>query len=235
LFVCLIAEYCSVFSLSIELRGQGANVIILEEAAFIPANIFKNAVVPLIGVANTAVLGISTPQDELNYYNQLMETGLFYCIKIGLSCDECLSKGIKCPHRRERLPFWKPEDKQELIEKFYGSGTSNLKKLQRELYGQVASSKIYTLQHLSNRLAKLPRMKIENPVEVIHIGIDPGTGGEGSDYAMVSMVYYEHCYVVSDIRDIGNNAVCCEYKHLNDTSKTPCCSQWEHEVLRCSS
>lgn len=150
-----------------------------------------------MGVANTAVLGISTPQDELNYYNQLMETGLFKCIKIGLSCDDCLSKGVKCPHRRERLPFWKPEDKQELIEKFYGSGTANLKKLQRELYGQVASSKIYTLQHLSKNLASLPRMKIEKPLDVIHIGIDPGTGGEGSDYAVVSMTYYDGFYVVS--------------------------------------
>lgn len=180
-----------------EVRGQGANVIILEEAAFIPPNLFKNSVVPLIGVRNTAVLGISTPQDELNYYNQLMETGLFKTIKIGLSCDECLSKGIKCPHRRERLPFWKPEEKQELIEKFYGAGTENLKKMQRELYGQVASSKIYTLQHLSKRFAALPRVKINKPLRVIHIGIDPGTGGEGSDYAMISMAYYEECYVVS--------------------------------------
>jgi hypothetical protein len=154
-------------------------------------------VLPLIGVKNTAVLGISTPQDELNYYNQLMESGFFKCIKIGLSCEACLSKGVKCPHKRDRLPAWKPEEKQELIENFYGSGSLNAQRMQRELYGQVVSSKIYTLQHVANRFAVLPRIKITRPLDIIHIGIDPGTGGAGSDYAMVSLVYYDGFYVVS--------------------------------------
>jgi hypothetical protein len=214
---------CTFFSFSLslsqELRGQGADGLILEEAAFISPNIFKNAVVPLIGVKNTAVLGISTPQDELNYYNQLMESGFFKCIKIGLSCDDCLSKGIKCPHKRERLPAWKPEEKQELIENFYGSGSAGTKQMQRELYGQVASSKIFTLQHLSNKLATLPRIKIEKPVEVMHVGIDPGTGGEGSDYAMVSMVYYQGFYVVrTTFTDVNSNTVSLQYKHRDEIS-----------------
>lgn len=182
-----------------ELRGQGPNIAILEEAAFISPSLFKNAIVPMIGTRNTVVLGISTPQGELNYYNVLMETGMFKTIKINLACDDCTSKGIKCPHKRERLPAWKPEDKQEMIEKFYGEGAENMKKMQRELYGLVTSSNIYTLQHLGKRFESLPRIKIKNPVNVIHIGIDPGTGGEGSDYAIVSTVYYDRYYVVSVI------------------------------------
>lgn len=47
------------------LRGQGADVVILEEAAFMPAKVFKVVVAPLLGVDGTAVLAISTPDDEV--------------------------------------------------------------------------------------------------------------------------------------------------------------------------
>jgi hypothetical protein len=40
-----------------------ANIVILEEAAFILPELFYQVIVPLLGVKDTALLAISTPQD----------------------------------------------------------------------------------------------------------------------------------------------------------------------------
>lgn len=91
----------------IGLRGCTADVVILEEAAHMDKQVFFTVVVPLLGVKHTAVLAISTPDDEFNYYTQLLELGLFRCIKIGLTCDACEALGLPCTHRIKRLPHWK--------------------------------------------------------------------------------------------------------------------------------
>jgi hypothetical protein len=105
-----------------ELRGVGGDVIIMEEAAFMSSEMFAKIVVPLFGVAKTAVLAISTPDDEFNYYTNLMDIkldggkSLFKVIRIGGACDSCSSAGIKCTHSMLRLPIWKPLARQEKID-----------------------------------------------------------------------------------------------------------------------
>ena len=59
------------------LRGSTADIIVLEEAAFMKEDIFLQIVSPLMGVDNTAVLAISTPDDEFGYYSELLNMGIF--------------------------------------------------------------------------------------------------------------------------------------------------------------
>jgi hypothetical protein len=81
------------------LRGCTADVVIMEEAAHMDKRVFNEVVVPLFGVINTAVLAISSPDDDQNYYSELLElktsTGetFFKVIKIGLACDSCFDAG----------------------------------------------------------------------------------------------------------------------------------------------
>jgi len=71
----------------------------MEEAAFMDPKVFKTVVVPLFGVVNTAVLAISSPDDESNYYSELLELktkdgeSFFEIIRIGLACVSCLDAG----------------------------------------------------------------------------------------------------------------------------------------------
>ena len=86
-------------------------MVILEEAAHMDKKVFFEVVVPLLGVKHTAVLAISTPDDEFNYYTQLLELGLFKVIKIGLTCEACEAMGLACTHKIRRLPHWKTMSK----------------------------------------------------------------------------------------------------------------------------
>ena len=72
--------------------------------AFINPDCFYQVIVPLLGVSNTALLGITTPQDRFNYFSLLINlkdahgNDLFYVIKIGLVCQACEKTGTACPH-----------------------------------------------------------------------------------------------------------------------------------------
>jgi hypothetical protein len=89
--------------------------VILEEASRLDRAVFTEVVVPLLGVKDTAVLAISTPLDETNFYSQMLEltqddgvTPLFNVISVSLICDECKKKDLKgqltCPHRQNEIP-----------------------------------------------------------------------------------------------------------------------------------
>lgn len=97
------------------LKGVGAKIVILEEASRLDRAVFTEVVVPLLGVKDTAVLAISTPLDENNFYSQMLEmthndgvTPLFNVISVSLICDECKQKELKgqltCPHRQNEIP-----------------------------------------------------------------------------------------------------------------------------------
>lgn len=73
-------------------------------------DMFFQVVVPLIGVKNTALLGITTPQKGFNYFNDLMGLlgadglSLFLCFKIGMVCESCLKHNRACKHRLSMNP-----------------------------------------------------------------------------------------------------------------------------------
>lgn len=171
----------------------------MEEAAFMSPEMFSKIVVPLLGVDKTAVLAISTPDDENNYYTVLMKIvvegkPLFKVIRIGMACEACEAAGVPCSHKVYRLPFWKPQVRQEKIDAIY---KNNPELYAREILGQVVSNKEYmcTAPLMRPFKDKQPH-KMVYPANVVHIGIDPSGGGTASDYAICSMVYDNGQFVI---------------------------------------
>jgi hypothetical protein len=127
------------------LRGATADVVILEEAAFMDKQVFFQVCVPLMGVKQTALLAISTPDDEFNFYSELFTLkrpdgkDMFYIIKIGLACDDCIEAGLSpCNHLLSKLPHWKTHERQALIDSIL---SSNPDLADRETRGIVKSSR----------------------------------------------------------------------------------------------
>eukprot|EP00854_Cymbomonas_tetramitiformis_P032397 gene32397-41079_t len=78
------------------LKGVGAKVIILEEASRLDENVFTEVIVPLLNVRDTALLAISTPLDENNFYSTLLamkepnsDRPMFNTLEIKLICSDC--------------------------------------------------------------------------------------------------------------------------------------------------
>tara|TARA_B110000008_G_scaffold275677_1_gene313589 strand:- start:7238 stop:8314 length:1077 start_codon:yes stop_codon:yes gene_type:complete len=103
-----------------KLRGVGGDLILLEEAAFMPIKMFHEVIVPLLELETTALICISTPQDSSNFYSMMFEMvdqageKLFNQIRVSMVCDDCkLSPHPeKCTHMKHLLPKWKSGGKQ---------------------------------------------------------------------------------------------------------------------------
>jgi len=55
------------------LRGQDADIIFVDEAAFVPLEMFWEVVVPLLGMKNSVLFMSSTPVDTFNFFTKLMD------------------------------------------------------------------------------------------------------------------------------------------------------------------
>ncbi len=106
--------------------------------------VFHSVCVPLLSVNHTALLAISTPDDEFNFYSELFNlktpTGesLFELLSIGLACETCMENGLVCNHKLDRLPAWKSVERQELVQSILGQ---NRDLADRETRGVVKSGR----------------------------------------------------------------------------------------------
>jgi hypothetical protein len=186
-------------------RGVGANMIILEEAAFINEKIFYDVIVPLLGVKDTVLIGISTPpKDGFNYYLGLFDCNdangepIFKIEKVELQCKECQEKQqSKCPHIKVPEPKWKTSSRKDIQKRIYAK---NPDVFRREVEGLAVSVDTYVF-HGQNidalmRQAKGQTSPLSNAdlVNFVFIGIDPSGGGNGSDTAFVALTYRARDY-----------------------------------------
>lgn len=173
-------------------------MIILEEAAHLKPALFHNVIVPLLTVDHTALLAISSPGDEFNYYSILQDLKdangdpLFENIRIGLACDRCVAANVeKCPHVLKRLPAWKSEGRHELVRSIYAE---NQEAMKREAEGQIVSSRqfMYLKKWVDAFAVRATEEFDDRGVQLIHVAIDPSGGGTGSDFTIVSTVQEEN-------------------------------------------
>ena len=111
-------------------------MIILEEASRLDYAVFSEVIVPLLGVRNTALIGISTPLEENNFYSQMLlqkkpnGDPLFNVVEITLLCDKCKAAGeLTCPHNTE-MPPWKTGQRQELVKQLMSNDKEMYKREQ---------------------------------------------------------------------------------------------------------
>jgi hypothetical protein len=103
------------FCFCVETRGFQAHLIILEEAAYIDEEIYKNVILPLKSNAYLGTVAITTPSNDLNWFSYLENLtddqgrAIFLTIYAGTACKKCRAKGKAedCIHG-ERTP-WKSE------------------------------------------------------------------------------------------------------------------------------
>lgn len=165
--------------------------------------VFKEVVIPLLGVKDTATLAISTPDDEFNHYTKLIELQIkgkkvFKVIRVGLSCSRCLRRSIICIHRRSKLPAWKDVTRQEMIEAMYGGSEADKRLMLRETHGVTVSADIYIFRMYMHAFKSLKPYIYKDKIQVVHVAIDPASGGTGSDWGITSTCFENSNYVVSE-------------------------------------
>jgi hypothetical protein len=173
----------------------------MEEASHMNADVFLKVLVPLMGVNNMAVLGISTPDDEFNYYSELLElkydngAPLFMTIQIQQSCQRCIEKGIaaSCEHMRDQLPPWKSAERQDKMAAIMGKTDLFV----RENLGVIVSDKRFQFdKKWIDLFEKRPLHRFRHEPGVIYVGIDPSGGGDLSHYSIVSIAVEQMNVVV---------------------------------------
>lgn len=190
------------------LKGVGCDIGIMEEFTRCDPAVWQEVVVPLLGVNGTAIVAISTPLGEDNWYTSLIqkktEDGerLFNVVQYSLVCDECRRKGIatECSHMIDLLPPWKSESRQRLV-KFLLSDSSDL--YLTEAMGEISSSnsRCFT-EDLINQWILRP---VTHPVSVnrsgfVFVAVDP-TSGIRSELAIVSLYFDQNQRLV--VREKG--------------------------------
>ena len=187
------------------LRGVGGDVIYLEEAAFLALDVFYEVIVPLLEMDTTALIGISTPQDDQNFYSEMFELKdgkgemFFNTIEIGLVCERC-KKGpdpTSCTHMSTWIPPWKSVDKLDMVKALYGSQKDLLA---RESMGQTTQdlSSVFKMAWVTSFLRRDQFMFNEIP-QVIFTACDPsGSGTSEMSIISITMMGGQVCVVAMD-------------------------------------
>jgi hypothetical protein len=184
------------------LRGTGGDLVILEEAAFIDESVFNEVVIPLLEVSNTALVGISTPQDKNNYYSSLVHleddhgNRVFHVFEAKNACDKCIAElkdPSKCPHVALDRPAWKSKEKQRIVQALY---KNNQTLLLRESMGIITddSSGLFDKQAIQ-ALLQAPRVAPATGSNCVFLAIDPNGGG-GSKFAICSGIRHQGTFMV---------------------------------------
>lgn len=166
-------------------------------------------------VDKTAIMAISSPSDEFNYYSTLLElkrpdgSFVFKQFRLGMACEDCMEAGdpVGCTHKQDIMPHWLSVERTELAKCLYGENEAAYK---REVLGIIASSSVYIfkrpfIQGLHNRAKHV--IQDVDQIREIHISIDPHGGGEGSEMAIMGITFHDHKKVVSGACSLAHASV----------------------------
>jgi hypothetical protein len=182
----------------------------MEEASHMDQAVFFKIILPIWMLTNCSILGISTAEDEFNFYSQLMELKndegdpMFKTLRIVVSCKDCIAadKGKECKHMDSFQPNWKSQRKLRALRIIY--------KTQQELFarenlGLMESGKLFLFRDHVARLQKAPRFAFSISPDVIWMVVDPSGGGSRSQYGIITGTFVQDKTVV---RSHMNHASC---------------------------
>jgi len=184
--------------------------------------VFYDVIVPLMEVVGTATICISTPQDEFNFYSELVD----------LKDDQGRHIfNVKHITGAVSVP-WKSAEGRSLVQAIYGG---NSLAFRREIMGEIASGN----DNMAFNDAKLKKWfekpMIDEPYEIgentIFIALDPcgrtvGDGGTGSDTAIISFVYNGPRIIIVGMDNQATSAPeeprYMLYAHIDALQRQPC-------------
>lgn len=176
-------------------KGTGGDILILEEAAYVDPGFFYETVAPLMIVANTTLLAISTLTSEINFYTRLIKmrdqsTGqpMFQTVCIELACAKCKEDGkaVDCVHMLHLVPRWQNSERHLRLKTIMQDRPDLI---QSELSGLAFDSLKQAFRTIDIQKAFEPRPFTASTNETIMISVDPAAGGAGSDYSIISFVW----------------------------------------------
>jgi hypothetical protein len=151
----------------------------------------SEVICPLLGVKHTALLAISTPQSETNWYSELINLKdqhgrhLFDTIQLGLRCAKCAAENRACSHKLFMSPAWKTVENTAKVDAIMAT---NPTLRDRETRGEASSEMRTILKATEVDLFSL-RSRFVFPVSrprVLFTAIDPAGGGSLSDYTILT-------------------------------------------------
>jgi hypothetical protein len=171
-------------------RGVGAHWVVGEEAAFMPRTFISRVIIPLLGVASSAGVFISTIDNDDDPFADMLLTpqpdGTFIMNVINynlLVCQFCMKHGrTECEHSLSQMPRWLDTTKGKQLQRLFPEA---------EYEFQGVSGKGNTMQAFNPEDIKIffdgPKHKntVEPPLYII--GIDPSAGGESSNWGIVTI------------------------------------------------
>ena len=173
-----------------------------------PTSLFYEVIVPIIEVAATVLVMISTLSDGTNYYTKMLDKGQvmmaegrakYLVYRLELICGRCKKRGnagFNCKHKLSSIPPWKSEEKLNLVEEIMGSENIDiLLKESKNIIGDSAA-RVFSAESLDKFRSRPycerhPRVKPKK----LFLAIDPSAGGTSE----VSLVLAT--------RDLGNTIV----------------------------
>jgi hypothetical protein len=193
--LCGCCDVCALLCVCMFLgpRGEGGEIVILEEAAKIKWKTFSKGLAPMLLWEGTCMFGISTPDTEDNYYSVLldkqMDNGeyIFPRVIVGLICDACRANKVSnCPHRRDLIPTWQSEANLDFLRKILDDAA-----FQAETAGIILSKnrRAFQRDHIN---ALFTRRRIElmpfysGSKGIVFIAIDPAMGGAKSRLSIIA-------------------------------------------------
>ena len=206
-------------------RGLSATVLFIDEMAFILRNFFETVIVPLLGVANTALIGISTPSpDARNFFNTLMESentdtdnddvkpgeaprkGFFHTVTIMTNvCPACSAMDKKeCMHAMLQQPSWKPAARLGKVKRLLKESSATFN---REAMGILTEGTRFAFDrhHVDRLLHSMPFDLMQHQVPRLVVGVDP-TGHGDSELGICSIIVMPRGYRPIGIDNSGSSS-----------------------------
>jgi hypothetical protein len=179
------------------IRGFGADLIIVDEAAHVNQELFTAGIVPVLTTTGVSMLALTTSDGPDNFFSKLMETKnprtggpLFQLLDVQLSCVECrkAGKAENCTHKRDAIPSWKPVGVQEKVKVIMEAIAGP------ELYKQEILGGVHDSRRLAFKAPSVARFELAPSVPVptmpfrdVWMFIDPHGGGLKSSQAIVTL------------------------------------------------
>ena len=176
-------------------KGVSFDIAILEEASRIDEGILQEVIAPMMKVADSVLIGLTTHLGEDNYFTKLMDADtpaarrLFVRLRIELVCPRCKRLGVdpsSCHHLDHQHPPWLLGSNAERT-KLLMAGNSKM--YAQEALGVVMSDRLNLFQQQwIDRLRDRPLVSIPDPTKCfITTVIDPAGSGD-SFWAICSVV-----------------------------------------------
>ena len=165
-------------------------------------------IIPTADVDGVGLIMVSTLSDRFNHFTRMINQRLpdgspaFNVFRWQAVCETCAESDASlkmCEHMRIHRPYWLSADKSMTAALFGG----NLQEYAKELGNVDIDDLIRPWFNMAvvERMQRFDDMCVEVPSTVhfneVIIGIDPASGGKGSEYAIVALVRHGPKVLVS--------------------------------------